>query len=159
MRPSWRLLIVLSLVAILSVNLVDLFAKPWRQKRSNDLLRRAQQAVCYEQPDTAQRLLTAAETVDAELTAARRSQISSDLQRVVADHDYARQYYDRCGNADRVAVLDAVDAIYDSPKAALDKALELANQGETAYAKQLVSLATTMNPDYAGIEVVRNAIQ
>lgn len=158
MRISFRLLAVLALTAVLAVNLVDLFAKPWRQSRSKELISRAEQAICYEQPDTAKRLLAAAEKVDPDYLAERRANVLSEQDRVLADHDYARQYYNRCGNTNRVAIIDAVEATYSSPKAALDKALELANQGETAYAQQLVSLAEQMNPDYAGLKVARNIL-
>ena len=50
------------------------------------------------------------------------------------------------------------DAAGTAAKAALERALELANQGEVAYAKQLVALAGKMNPDYTGLENVRNIL-
>lgn len=157
-KLSTRLVIVVTLVVVLSVSIVDLFAKPWRMSRSNDLLARAEKAVCYEQPDAAERLLKAAERLDSRLNTDRRAKISVDKDRVVTDLGYARDYYTQCGNSNRVAVLNALEESYTTPKAALERALELANQGEVAYAKQLVALAGKMNPDYTGLENVRNIL-
>jgi len=154
MRISVRLSVVLLLTATLSFSLVDLFAKPWRQTKTDDLLVRAERAICFEQPEAAGRLLAAAERLDSEMTSERRTQIAADQSRVIADTDFARQYFQQCGNVDRVAVLDAVQASYPTPKAALNEALELANRGEYAYARQLVALAGSMNPDYAGVKAV-----
>jgi hypothetical protein len=157
-KPSSRLLIVLCLVAVLAVSVVDLFAKPWRIKRANDLLARAERAVCYEQPDAAGRLLQATERLDAKRTAQRRADITVSQERVMSDLVYARYFYTQCGNTDRVAILTSLEQTYTNPKAALVRALELVNQGEVAYAEQLVALAGKMNPDYAGLENVRNIL-
>lgn len=158
-RSVVRLLLASALVGLLGVNLVDLIAKPWRSSRADDLLTRAARAICFEQPEAAGSLLKAAEKLDAKRTAVRRSVIAADQTRVVTDHNYARQYYSACGNTDRVAIIDALDRTYTTPKQALEEALTLSNRGEKVYADQLVTLAEKMDPDYAGVARVRQYLK
>ncbi len=140
------------LIALLGVSLIDLFAKPWRALKARELLTRAEQAVCYEQSETVEKLLTAADAVIPDNMKGERDRIHADQLRVQNDLVFAREYFASCGNQERTTVLAALEKEYATPKEALAQALELANKGERSYAIQLVQLAEKQNPDYTGVK-------
>lgn len=153
-----RLIVASVLVIILVISAVNLFAAPWRNRRLAQVVARVEQALCYEQPATAERLMTTAAKINPGVAEEQLRPLRERSQTIQTDMAAAREFFAECGNQDRVAVIDDVTRQYSTPKEALERAVALSRQGEAGYAQQLLKLATSLSPDYSGLEEVRGSL-